>query len=144
MNGFVKTIFVLTLTVLVCGCCRRGASGEADGSKRKDKTYSASGYAGTFSSSGSCLRFRIEAPETGSYALTLRYGVEGEGNATISLCVNDVKVGASLSLAPPVDGLWSEHSVDVALVGGINYIDIMRGEGDNGNVLVDFIELAEK
>ncbi len=144
MNRYITSIIAVVTALLVCGCRGRGASSATEEPKYADKSYSGFGYAGVFPETGSGLRFRLEALAEGDYTLSLRYGVEGTEIATVSLFVDDVKVGPSLSLTPPADGEWGEHSVDIALDEGINHIDFLRGEGDNGKVMIDYIEVYKK
>ncbi len=144
MNGYINAILAVVTAFLVGGCCGRGTSSVAEDPRFADKTYSGFGYAGVFPETGSGLRFRLEALAEGDYTLSLRYGVEGTEIATVSLFVDDVKVGPSLSLTPPADGEWGEHNVDIALDESVHHIDLLRGEGDNGKVMIDYIEIVKK
>lgn len=106
--------------------------------------YSGSGFAAGFQNDGQGVKFSVNTPKSGEYALVLRYaaGDTDSIGQSISVYVNGQKSKQIVSSLRSWE-LWGDLAVNVDLNEGANEIIVRRDEGDAGQINLDYITVKE-
>lgn len=123
-----------------------GTLGGSANAQTEHPGYSGAGYVGGFNSIGASTTLAVETDEAGDHPVTIRYANGPHpfmGTKTASLYVNDVKVK---QVAFPSTGGWATWSTlaeTLPLEAGPNTVALSVDQGDDGNVNLDYLEVAE-
>ena len=109
--------------------------------------YTGRGFAAGFTSSGDSVKFAVDASETSTKQLTVRYANSAGGDGqtvarTLSIQV-DGDAGRTLTLPPTANwDTWALASVPLDLTAGRHEISVVRGANDSGNVNIDSLAVV--
>ncbi|GGI08100.1 hypothetical protein GCM10011354_27410 [Egicoccus halophilus] len=96
---------------------------------------------------GAGIRFDVDAPAAGDYVVTIRYA-NGEGAIGLDFRTATLRAGETdTRVRFPVSGEWSswqQVSVPVTLPAGSSSLDLLVGDGDDGNINVDHVVLRDR
>ncbi len=114
------------------------------GDNKDHSGYSGSGFAAGFQNDGHGVKFSVNAPKSGEYALVLRYaaGDTDSIGQSISLYVNGSKSQEVVSSLRSWD-LWGDLALNIDLKEGANEIIVRRDQGDAGQINLDYITVKE-
>ncbi|WP_162463136.1 carbohydrate-binding protein [Paenibacillus psychroresistens] len=111
------------------------------------KGYSGFGFVDGLGNVGAKIVYAVEAPSTGSYPISYRYGNSVGTTSTMKVKVVDEN-GTSVQPAKTVSfpnlanwDTWSNKSDQISLKKGVNLITIERTAADSGAINLDYIEL---
>ena len=142
-----KTAIAKSLIILLVLCvlsCREEYVLPVKGANGKVLKHSGSGYVTGLNVIGSKVLFAVELSQSGTYKIQLVYSTISTQNATVSLYVNDLKIGDQLALPKTSDGSdWQIIERTITLQKGINYLTIQRDASDNGLINLDYIQLKK-
>jgi uncharacterized protein YjdB len=113
--------------------------------KASDHTgYSGTGFVAGYESVGASVTFNVYAPTAGSYNVTLRYANANGSDKTISIYVNGTKIRQTslASLSNSNWDTWGDKVEALTLTAGVNTIMYKYDSGDNGQVNLDYIDIA--
>ena len=93
--------------------------------------------------SGQGLRFTVNVPVAGEYAMVIRYGAghTNQDARSLSLYTNGAKIKQLQFASTRTWPNWSDFVWNINLNAGENTISIQRDSGDNSQVNVDYITL---
>ena len=120
-------------------------SGDAKISKEHDGNTGA-GFVTGYENTGASTEFNIDAPETGNFAIKLKYANGPSPNnetKTLSLYVNSQKVKQINFYSTESFDNWSDRIDTVYLKEGKNTIEYRKDEGDSGFVNIDNVIVTE-
>ena len=103
--------------------------------------YSGSGFVAGYWNTGATTTFTVNAPNSNTYNVTLRYANATGSAKTVSLYVNSTKV-KQITLANLANwDTWSNQTESVSLNAGNNTIAYKYDTTDTGNINLDYIVL---
>ncbi len=105
--------------------------------------FTGSGYVGGFYNTANAqASFQIEAPEMGTYTLTLRYSAGHKDSTNIAVLVNDEK-SEVLHIKSTGDWkTWANHSASVFLKAGANTVTLKTESKSPDVINLDWIQLS--
>ena len=106
--------------------------------------YSGTGFAAGFEKDGAGVRFTVDTPEAGTYAMVVRYA-NGKNNGDSQKLTCSVN-GSTQKVRFGDLGSWEEwedRSVTVELKAGTNTIDLVKNSDDGGGLNIDYITLKK-
>ncbi|MGJ8641054.1 MAG: CBM35 domain-containing protein [Opitutaceae bacterium] len=112
--------------------------------ERKHKGYSGKGYVGGYYNKASAqTTFVVDAPELGTYNLTLRYAAGHKDSRIIGLYVNREKSEQLLLKSTKDWNTWASHPASVFLKPGANTITFKAESGSPDSINIDYIQISE-
>lgn len=108
--------------------------------------YSGSGFTDNWSSEGASNTIYVNAPQSNSYTLKIRYANAQLDSKTLSLYINGNKI--KQLVFPVVTALdwnsWGEIEFKVSLNEGSNTIKLQYDSNDSGNINIDYYSLLQE
>ncbi len=104
--------------------------------------YSGTGFVQGYNNQGATTTFHVTAPTNGTYAVRLHFANSTGAAQNVSVFVNGASVGKVTAPNLPSWDNWSDVTSMVTLNTGPNTIAYVHGADDNGDINLDYIEVA--
>jgi hypothetical protein len=133
-----------TFIIIIATSCRQEYILPLEENGGKAINYSGSGYVTSFRTSGSKVIFAVDISGSGDYFIDIAYSTTDKRDATVSLYINDKKVGGQLVLPETSnESEWALLKQKIILNKGLNYISIQNDADDNGLFNLDYINIRK-
>ncbi len=110
------------------------------------KGYRGTGYVTGFSTEGSGVTFKFNAPEASNYSVTARFTTTSNAKKQISYAINNDGTAYSTTNfnGQQYSDSWNTKSITMFLQKGQNTIKFFTAKGNSGGILLDRVEIVKK